>query len=89
MLVVQSALVADHQSQLRSEAAAARIVRSAALSGEPHQGASPRSPKRPEPRRILADLAVRLSLAAADTARRLDPAVEECFGGPSSPALGR
>jgi hypothetical protein len=88
MLSLQSSLVADHQAQLRSEAASGRIVRAAAESHEPHLpvigGIGPSAP-----RRTLADLAVRVSIVAADAARRLDPAVEECFGTRSTPALGR
>jgi len=85
MLSLQSSLVADHQAQLRSEAASGRMIQAAHEHHQPAtDGLSPSAP-----RRTLADVAVRVSLVAADAARRLDPAVEECFGTRSTPALGR
>jgi hypothetical protein len=70
----QAMLAADHLAELRREAAARRLAREADLDN-PDRGSGS------DPRRRLAQIAIRLSRAAAAAAERLDPALDQPLAG--------
>jgi len=88
MFPFQAYLVATHLDDLQREAAAARRARQAAFDpddtlGDDNAagGRSPGSGRRTDLRRALARTAARLSVLADGAARRLDPGLDEAFGG--------
>lgn len=90
MMPIQAYLVATHLEDLRREATAARLARQASVAGGDTFGDDVPPPRRrPDVRRSLALVAVRLSVLADGAARRLDPCLEEAFGTRSASGLSR
>ncbi len=74
----QALLAAEHLADLQREAAAARLADEARRSASDSFGGGS-GMARLDVRRGLARAAFRLSLAADDAARRLDPCLDEAF----------
>jgi aspartate/methionine/tyrosine aminotransferase len=75
MIPFQALVAFEHLAELQREAAERRRAREVDFAG-----GEPNHPGPSEVRRALARLAVGLSHAAAETARRLDPAFDEAAG---------